>query len=77
VREEDGAALPALPPGPLAYVRLKAEHYDDGQRRALQELFEREAAERAVYVFARHKDVASDDPHTGLGLARWLSESPG
>jgi uncharacterized protein YecE (DUF72 family) len=77
VRQEDGAALAALPPGPLAYVRLKAEHYDDEQRRALQELFEREAAERDVYVFARHKDVPSDDPHTGLGLARWLSDGAG
>jgi uncharacterized protein YecE (DUF72 family) len=73
VREEEGAALSALPPGRLAYVRLKGEHYDDAAREALRELFEREARERDVYVFARHKDVPPDDPHTGLALARWLS----
>ena len=73
VREEEGAALPVLPPGRLAYVRLKGEHYSDGARDALRELFEGEGADRDVYVFARHKDVPSDDPHTGLGLARWLS----
>jgi hypothetical protein len=77
LREEDGAAPAGLPPGPLAYVRLKGEHYDDAQRRALRELLEREAAERDVYAFARHKDVPSDDPHTGVGLARWLSEGTG
>jgi uncharacterized protein YecE (DUF72 family) len=73
VREESGAALASLPPGRVAYVRLKGEHYDDEARQSLRELFEREAAERDVYVFARHKDVPADDPHTGLGLARWLS----
>src|SRR5207302_3345469 len=72
VREEEGAALEALPAGPRAYVRLKGEHYGDRARDALRELFEREAAERDVYVFARHKGVPPDDPHTGLGLARWL-----
>ncbi len=72
VREEEGAVLSALPPGPLAYVRLKAEHYDEGARQALRALFEREAADRDVYVFARHKGVPADDPHTGVGLARWL-----
>jgi uncharacterized protein YecE (DUF72 family) len=77
VREEEGTALPALPPGRLAYVRLKGEHYGDEARRALRELFQREGADRDVYVFARHKDVPADDPHTGLGLARWLSEQTG
>ena len=73
VREEIGSALDALPPGPVAYVRLKGMHYDEEARESLKDLFEREAASRDVYVFARHKDVPSDDPHTGLGLARWLS----
>lgn len=75
VREEAGAALPELPPGPLAYVRLKGEHYDDQARDGLRELLGREAADREVYVFARHKDVPAADPHTGLGLARWLTAS--
>jgi uncharacterized protein YecE (DUF72 family) len=72
LREEDGAALDALAPGPLAYVRLKGMHYGEEARETLRGLFEREAADRDVYVFARHKEVAPDDPHTGLGLARWL-----
>jgi uncharacterized protein YecE (DUF72 family) len=73
MREEEGMALDDLPPGPLAYVRLKGMHYADDARDALRALFEREAADRDVYVFARHKEVPPDDPHTGLGLARWLT----
>jgi uncharacterized protein YecE (DUF72 family) len=73
IREEAGAALSTLPPGPLAYVRLKGVHYDDAAREGLRALFAREAADREVYVFARHKDVPAGDPHTGLGLARWLT----
>jgi hypothetical protein len=72
LREEEGKVPDALAPGPVAYVRLKADRYDDEARTGLRELFEREAAARDVYVFARHKDVPSDDPHTGVGLARWL-----
>ena len=72
VREEEGGVPEELPPGPLAYVRLKGMHYTDEARNALRALFEREASDRDVYVFARHKAVAADDPHTGPGLARWL-----
>lgn len=72
LREEQGAVPAALPPGPLAYVRLKGEHYPDEAREALRAFLEGEAAARDVYAFARHKDVPADDPHTGLGLARWL-----
>jgi uncharacterized protein YecE (DUF72 family) len=74
VREEEGGVPEALPPGPLAYVRLKGLHYADEAREGLRALFEREASDRDVYVFARHKDVAADDPHTGPGLACWLIE---
>jgi uncharacterized protein YecE (DUF72 family) len=80
VREEDGGVPDDLPPGPLAYVRLKGMHYSGQARDALRALFEREAEGRDVYVFAPHKDVAAEDPHTGPGLARWLrsgSVSPG
>jgi uncharacterized protein YecE (DUF72 family) len=75
LREESGAAPKALPPGPVAYIRLKGEHYDDGERDTLRDLLGTEGRARDVYVFARHKDVAPDDPHTGLGLARWLVEA--
>ena len=74
LREEQGTVPEALPPGRVAYVRLKAERYGDEARDGLRELFEREAAVRDVYVFARHKDVPSGDPHTGVGLASWLTE---
>ena len=69
-----GEALAAR--GGTVCVR-EEEGYDDGARQALRELLEREAAERDVYAFARHKDVSADDPHTGLGLARWLIDAVG
>jgi uncharacterized protein YecE (DUF72 family) len=72
VREEEGRVPVELPPGPLAYVRLKGMHYGDESRNELRALFARESASRDLYVFARHKDVAPDDPHTGPALARWL-----
>jgi uncharacterized protein YecE (DUF72 family) len=72
VREEEGSAPVALPRGPLAYLRLKGMHYPDKSREALFDLLASEASGRDVYAFARHKAVPPDDPHTGLGLARWL-----
>jgi uncharacterized protein YecE (DUF72 family) len=74
VRESEGTAPRALPPGELAYVRLKGTRYADPDRDALLALLVRESRDRDVYVFARHKDVPADDPHTGLGLAQWLVE---
>jgi uncharacterized protein YecE (DUF72 family) len=73
IRETEGRTPAALPPGPLAYVRLKGMHYPDQERTALIELLSREAARRDVFVFARHKDVPADEPHTGAGLAEWLA----
>jgi uncharacterized protein YecE (DUF72 family) len=72
LREEQNAAPEALPPGGPAYVRLKGMHYSDQAVTALRDAFERESNVRDVYVFARHKDVAADDPHTGPGLALTL-----
>jgi uncharacterized protein YecE (DUF72 family) len=72
LREERGTAPPALPPGPLAYVRLKGTRYPEDERVALESLLREEAARRDVYAFARHKDVPADDPQTGPGLARRL-----
>jgi uncharacterized protein YecE (DUF72 family) len=63
-----------LPPGPVAYVRLRAERYDDAARRAWAGLLRREADRRDVYVFAKHKGVAPTDPGGGVGLARWLRD---
>ncbi len=61
-----------LHPGPIAYVRLRGEHYDEQQRAAWKDLLKREAAERDVYVFAKHEGVPGDDPSRGVGLAQWL-----
>lgn len=63
----------SLPPGPHAYVRLRAERYGDGEREGWAELLTREALTRPVYAFARHEDLPPDDAHAGLGLARWLT----
>ena len=76
LREESGTAPQRLPPGPIAYIRLKGR-YNDRERDALRDLLGIEGRARDIYVFARHKDVPPDDPHTGLGLARWLIEASG
>jgi uncharacterized protein YecE (DUF72 family) len=72
LREESGKAPERLASGPIAYIRLKGERYPDRERADLLELLVREAAERDVYAFTKHKNVAPDDPHTGVGLARWI-----
>ncbi|MDH3226229.1 MAG: DUF72 domain-containing protein [Thermoleophilia bacterium] len=72
-----GAVPASLPPGPLAYVRLRGEHYDDDQREGWHRLIGREAESRPVLVFAKHEGVPAGDPRCGVGLAQWLlSPSP-
>jgi uncharacterized protein YecE (DUF72 family) len=73
VVDSEGPAPIRLPPGPVAYVRLRADRYREDERAAWLELLRAETAARDVYVFTKHKGVAADDPFTGLGLARWLS----
>jgi uncharacterized protein YecE (DUF72 family) len=68
----DAAVPERLPEGPLAYVRLRADAYSDAQREGWRELLEREAAERPVFVFAKHEGVPAGNPHAGVGLAEWL-----
>jgi uncharacterized protein YecE (DUF72 family) len=74
LREESGRAPARLAPGPIAYIRLKGAHYADGDRAALLDVLVREAAERDVYVFTKHKEVAAGDPNAGVGLAEWMVE---
>jgi uncharacterized protein YecE (DUF72 family) len=70
------AAVPdALPPGPIAYVRLRADRYDDEARVGWRDLLAREALERPVFCFAKHEGVPAGDPHVGVGLAEWLVRS--
>ena len=61
-----------LPPGPLAYVRLRADSYTEQTRAGWRDLLVREARRRPVYAFAKHKNVPAGDPFTGVGLAEWL-----
>ncbi len=63
-----------LPPGPVAYVRLRAERYDEAARAGWGALLQRESGRRDVYAFAKHKGVAPSDPRGGVGLARWLRD---
>jgi uncharacterized protein YecE (DUF72 family) len=70
-----GTVAAGLPPGPRAYVRLRADRYSSAEREGWRELLEREAAVRDVYAFAKHKGVPAGDPHTGVGLAEWLASA--
>lgn len=72
VAETTGAVLGRLPEGPLAYVRLRGDGYGPDAIAGWRDLLEREAADRPVYVFAKHEGVPPDDPRAGLGLARRL-----
>ena len=72
ISETAGEVLPGLPPGPLAYVRLRGESYSDQARQGWRDLLEREAADRPVYAFAKHEGIPAGNPHAGVGLAEWL-----
>jgi uncharacterized protein YecE (DUF72 family) len=77
VSDRQGAVLERLPEGPLAYVRLRGDAYTPESRAAWLDLLQREAAERPVYVFAKHEGVPAGDPFAGVGLAQWLVETAG
>jgi uncharacterized protein YecE (DUF72 family) len=64
-----------LPPGPIAYIRLRGDRYDDAAREGWRALLEREAAERPVLCFAKHEGIPAGDPHAGIGLAEWLARA--
>jgi uncharacterized protein YecE (DUF72 family) len=68
-----GAVPAVLPPGPVGYVRLRADRYTDEQREGWYSLLADEAGKRPVYAFAKHKDVPAGDSHTGIGFAEWLA----
>lgn len=70
--DRQGEPPDALPAGTIAYVRLRGERYDDDHRARWKQLLEREAAQRDVFVFAKHEGVPEDDPSRGVGLAQWL-----
>ena len=63
-----------LPPGPIAYVRLRVERYTESQRAAWRDKLQKEAIERDVYLFVKHEAGPANDPLGGVALARWLVE---
>jgi uncharacterized protein YecE (DUF72 family) len=74
VSETKGMAPESLPPGPVAYVRLRSEEYSPEARDAWAALLAREAAGRPVFAFAKHKTgLPASSPYGGIGLARWLA----
>lgn len=73
VNDTAGSPLPSLPPGRIAYVRLRAVRYSDDDRRGWLDALRAEAALRPVYAFGRHAGIPAGDPHAGVGLAAWLA----
>lgn len=75
ISETDGNVPDAMPPGPLAYVRLRAERYTDEARKGWLDLLTKTATERDVYAFTKHEGIPAGDPYGGIGMAVWLNET--
>jgi uncharacterized protein YecE (DUF72 family) len=73
----DGSVPAALPPGPFAYVRLRADRYSDDARACWAELLARNGEQRDVFCFAKHEGIPAGDPYGGVGLAQWLAARRG
>ena len=74
ISNTDGTVPPALPPGPLAYVRMRTERYTEEQREGWRELLAAEGRERDVFAFTKHEGIPAADPYGGIGLAKWLAD---
>lgn len=72
ISETAGEVPDALPPGPLAYVRLRAERYSDQSRAGWKSLLTNTARDRDVYAFTKHEGIPANDRFGGVGLAQWL-----
>jgi uncharacterized protein YecE (DUF72 family) len=75
--DESGDCPAALPRGPFAYVRLRATTYSEHQKASWTRLLRAEAADRDVFVFARHKGIDPADACAGIRLASWLQDQLG
>jgi uncharacterized protein YecE (DUF72 family) len=75
--ETEGLVPERLPPGPLAYVRLRGSRYSEEARAAWLELLQAESRSRDVFAFAKHKDVPANDPFTGVAMAEWMAARSG
>jgi uncharacterized protein YecE (DUF72 family) len=74
ISDRTGEVPNALPPGPVAYVRLRKERYTDAERAAWLDLFQRESKGRHVFAFVKHEEGPADDPNRGVALAQWMVE---
>lgn len=72
ISETEGKVPKALPPGPLAYVRMRAQEYSAPARKKWLELLDSEGAKRDVFAFAKHEGIPAGDRYGGVGLAQWL-----
>ena len=70
---KSGEVPDVLPPGQLAYVRLRAERYTEKERDGWLRLLSSEAEKRDVFAFTKHEGIQTNDEYGGIGLARWLS----
>ncbi|HEV2754823.1 MAG TPA: DUF72 domain-containing protein [Actinomycetota bacterium] len=70
----DGKAPAELPPGDIAYIRLRTDEYEPDQRDAWKELLLAEGERRDVFAFAKHEGIPAGNPFGGVGLAKWLAE---
>lgn len=71
----DGLAPASLPPGELAYARLRTDEYEEAQRSAWTRLLLAEGERRDVFAFAKHEGIPAGNPFGGVGLAKWLAET--
>ena len=72
ISNTNGEVPESLPPGPLAYVRLRTERYSPEARAGWLDLLKRESAERDVFAFAKHEGIPTGDEYGGVGLAQWM-----
>jgi uncharacterized protein YecE (DUF72 family) len=70
--ETAGEVPGALPDGPFAYVRLRAERYGASERDHWLKLLAAGARERDVFAFAKHEGIPAGDELGGVGMAGWL-----
>ena len=72
ISETQGRVLEHLPPGPFAYIRLRADRYSTPARDGWLALLRSEAEDRPVLAFTKHEGIPAGDPFGGIGFAEWL-----
>ena len=75
ISNTDGSVPESLPPGPVAYVRLRTDRYSAEARDGWLRLLTTEGHGRDVFAFTKHEGIPADDPFGGIGLAQWLMEN--